>query len=104
MPGSEMRLAKQHEDHRVGMTQASFGDFRSGVTVAGANFAQIVARHAVKAVESFAVIARGHQQVVKRSAVVSPVEIEADALAKFVLVNFAAPPLVEDVLVAGING
>ena len=49
-------------------------------------------------------IARGDEQFVKRSPVVSPVEIEADALPKFGFVNFAAPPFVEDVLIAREDG
>ena len=49
-------------------------------------------------------IARRDQQFVKRSPIVSPVEVEADALAEFALVDFAAPPFVEDVLVAGEDG
>ena len=50
------------------------------------------------------VIASRDQQFVERSPVVSPVEIEADALAQFVLVDFAAPPFFEDVLIAGEDG
>jgi phage tail protein X len=49
------------------------------------------------------VIARGDQQLVKRRPVISPIEIEADALAKLGFFNVAAPPLVENVLVAGKN-
>ena len=49
-------------------------------------------------------LARSHQQFVKRSPVIAPVEIEANALAQFLFVNLAPPPFVEDVLVAGEDG
>jgi hypothetical protein len=38
---------------------------------------------------------------VKRSPIVTPVEIETDALAEFAFVDFAPPPLIENVLIAG---
>jgi hypothetical protein len=104
MAGREMRLAEQHENDGVGMALADFGDLGRSVTVAGADLAQVFARHAVQAVDGFGVIARGDEQFVKRSPVVAPVEVEADALAEFALVDFAAPPFVENVLVAGENG
>jgi hypothetical protein len=50
------------------------------------------------------VIASGDEQFVERSPVVSPVEIKADALAQFDFINLAAPPFVENVLIAGKNG
>ena len=99
-----MRLAEQHEDHGVGMALADFGDLGGGMAVAGADLAQIFARHAVQAVDRFGMIARGDQQFVKWGPVVSPIEVEADALAEFALVDFAAPPFVENVLVASENG
>ncbi len=104
MSGSEMRFAEQHEDDGVGMALADFGNLGGGVTVAGADLAQIFARHAVETIDGFRVIARGDQQFVKWGPVVSPVEVEADALAEFALVDFAAPPFVENVLVAGEDG
>jgi len=76
----------------------------AGVAVAGADLAQVFARHAVETVNGIAMIARRDQQIVKRSPVVSPIEIETDALPEFVLIDFAAPPLVQNVLVAGVNG
>ncbi len=99
-----MGLTEQHEDDGVRMAFADFGDLGGGVTVAGADLAQIFARHAIESVDGFGVIARGDQQFVKWGPVVSPVEVEADALAEFAFVDFAAPPLVENVLVAGENG
>ena len=95
-----MGLAEKYEDDGVGMAFADFRDFGGGVAVARSNLAQVFARHAVQAVEGFSVIARGNQQVVKGCPIVSPVKVEPDALAKFVLVDFAAPPFIEDVLVA----
>ena len=99
-----MRFAEQHEDDRIGMALANLGDLGGRVAVARADFAQVFARHAIQPIDRFGVIARGGQQFVKRRPVVSPVEVEADALAQFALVNFAPPPFVEDVLVAGENG
>ena len=86
------------------MALANLGNLGRGMTIAGADFAQIFARHAIETVDGLAMVARGDQQFVKRSPVVSPVEIEADALPQFVLVNFAAPPFFENVLVAGEDG
>ena len=86
------------------MALADFGDLGGGMTVTRADLAQIFAGHAVETVDSFRVIARGDQQFVKRRPVVSPVEVEADALAEFTFVDIAAPPFVEDVLVAGEDG
>src|SRR2546423_284574 len=77
-----MRFAEQNKNHRVRMTFADLDDLRSGMAVASADPAQILARHAVETIESFAMISRGHQQFVKRGPVVSPVKVEADALAK----------------------
>ena len=48
-------------------------------------------------------IARRHQQFVKWSPIVSPIEVEADALAQFALVDLATPPFVENMLVASEN-
>jgi hypothetical protein len=50
------------------------------------------------------VVTGGGEQFVKGSPVVSPVEFEANALPQFGLVNLAAKPFVENVLVAGENG
>ena len=99
-----MRLAEQHEDHGIGMALADFGDLCGGVTIAGSDFPQVFAGHTIKTVKTFAVVAGGDQQLVERSPVVSPIEVEADALAQFGLINFAAPPLLENVLVAGKDG
>ncbi len=99
-----MRLAEQDEDKSVRMTTADFGDLVGGVTVAGCNPAQILARHTVEAIDRGAMVTRSAQQFAKRSPVVSPIEIETDTLAQFGFVNLAARPFVEDVLVAGKNG
>jgi len=74
------------------------------VTVTRPDLTQIFAGHAVEAVDALAVIASGDQQLIKRSPIVSPVEIEANALPQFRFLNFAPPPLVENVLIAGKNG
>src|ERR1035441_8908957 len=104
MLGREVRLAEQHDDERAGMPAAEFGNLVGGVAVTGANFAQIFARHAIKAIDGCAVVAGGGEQFVKRSPVVSPVEFETDALAQFVFGNLGAEPFVENMLVAGKNG
>src|ERR1700721_3290717 len=85
------------------MAQADFSNLGGSVTIASPDFSKVLTRHTVEAVNRLAVIAGGDQQIVKRRPIISPVEIKADALTKLALVNFAAPPLVEDVLVAGIN-
>src|ERR1700722_1012647 len=100
MSGREMRLAEQDKDHGIGMALPNFRDLRGGMAVAGPNLAQIFTRHAVEAVKRFGMVAGRDQQFVERVPVVSPVEVEADALAKFLLVDFAPPPNVENVLIA----
>src|ERR1700733_8706596 len=99
-----MRFSEKHEDNGVGMALADLNDLGGSVTIAGTNPAQILARHAVEAVDCLGVIARGYEQFVKRAPVISPVEGEADALPKLLLVNFSPPPFVEDVLIAGEDG
>src|SRR5262249_54231887 len=47
---------------------------------------------------------RSREEFVKRSPVVSPVEVEADALAQFGFFDFSAPPFVDDVLVPREDG
>src|SRR3984957_20032865 len=99
-----MRFPEKHEDNGVRMALADLNDLGGSVTIAGADPAQIFARHAVESINRLGVIARGHQQFMKWTPVVSPVEIEADALPKLLLVNFSPPPFVEDVLIAGEDG
>ena len=97
---SHMRLAKKHVDHSVRMPLPDLCDLQRGMAIASADLAQILARHAIQAVECLGVIARTDQQFVKRSPVVSPIQIEADTLPQFGFINFAAPPFVENVLIA----
>ena len=99
-----MRLAEQHEDHSVRMALPDLGDLVRGMAIAGADLAQILARHAIQPVERFAVIPRSDEQFVERRPIVSPIEIEADALPQFGFINFAPPPFVENVLIAGKDG
>src|ERR1022692_5169363 len=96
---SKSGLAEEHEDRRIGMKLADLGNLGGSVAIAGADLAQVFAGHAIEAIDGLAVVAGSNQQFVERSPVVSPVEIEADALAKFVLVDLAAPPLFSDVLI-----
>src|SRR5580692_7825592 len=100
----EVRFAEQREDHGVGVALANLGNLGRGVTVAGADLAQVFARHAIETIDRLGVIAGRDQKFVKRRPVVSPVEIKADSLTQFVLIDFAAPPLFEDVLIAGKDG
>src|ERR1700678_2744377 len=86
------------------MTLANLCDLGRGVTIAGSDFAQTFPGHAVEAVNGLAVIAGRDQQFMEGRPIIAPIEIETNALAQFVLVDFAAPPLVEDVLIAGEDG
>src|SRR5579871_1262779 len=86
------------------MALPDFGKLRGGMAVACADFSKILSRHAIQAIERLAMITRRDQKVVEGSPIVSPIEIEACALTKFRLVNLAAPPLIEDMLIAGKNG
>ena len=99
-----MRLAEQHEDHRIGMPLANFGDLRRGMTITRSNLPQVFPRHAIKAIDSFAMIASRDQQFVERRPVVSPIQIKTNALPQFALIDFAPPPFFENVLIAGENG
>ena len=74
------------------------------MAIARPDLAQVFARHAVQTVNSRAVVARFFEQLVERRPVIPPIQIKANALAQFLLVNFAAQPLVNDVLVAGEDG
>ncbi len=104
VPWSHMRLAKEHIDHSVRMALANLANLGGGVAVAGPDLAQIFARHAVETVKRLGMIAGGDQQFVERRPVVSPIEVESDPLAEFVLVNVAAPPFVENMLIASKDG
>src|SRR5271154_4545466 len=104
MLGREVRFSKQHNDECVGMLEAEFSNFVGSVPVAGANFAQIFARHAIQSKDGSAAVAGGAKQFVKWRPVISPVEIETDTLAQFAFVNLLKRPFVEDVLVACKNG
>ena len=67
-------------------------------------FPEILAGHAIEAVNRFGVLASRDKKFIKGRPVVSPLGIEADAGAQFFGADFAAPPLVEDVLIARIDG
>src|SRR5258708_5307457 len=99
----EVRLSEQHQDERVRIAAAKFGDLIGGVAVTGSNLAQVFARHAIQPVDGGATVTGGGEQFEKWSPIVSPIEFEADALAQLGFVNFAAQPFVENVLVAGKN-
>jgi len=86
------------------MLAAEFGNLVGGVAVPGSYLSQIFAGHAIEPVDGCAAVAGGGQQFEECRPVVSPVEIETNALTQFVLLNLAAEPFVENVLVAGKNG
>src|ERR1700688_3151171 len=86
------------------MPSANFCDLGRGVAIPFSNFSQILPRHAIQPINGLAVIARRYQQFVERTPVITPVDVEADALPQFALVNFSPPPFVENALVAGKNG
>src|SRR5579862_5270806 len=82
------------------MLLANFGNLVDGVAVAGTDFAQVLAWHAVESINRLSVLASGNEQFVKRLPVVSPVEMKANAFPQLVFADLAPPPLVEDVLIA----
>src|SRR5208337_1883925 len=98
-----MRLAEQHNDQRAGMLAAKVGNLVGGMAVAGPDLAQIFAGNAIEPVDGCALVAGGGEQFVKCQPVVSPVKIEANALAQFMFINLASEPFVENVLIAGKN-
>ena len=53
----EMRLAEQHHHDGVGMAARDLGDLLGGVAVAPGDLAEIVARHAVEAIDPHRVLA-----------------------------------------------
>ena len=85
------------------MALPDLGQLVSGMAIARPDLAQIFARHAVQPIDRVGVLARRHQQFVERRPVIAPVEVEANPLLQFFRVNFAPPPFIEDVLVAGEN-
>src|ERR1035441_5275448 len=101
--GREMRLAEENQNERAGMAAAKFRNLVGGVPVARPDFTHIFARHAIEPVDRGAVVPGSRKQFVKWSPLVSPVEFKAYALAQLVLVNFAAQPFFENVLIAGEN-
>src|SRR5260370_1119111 len=101
MSGSEMGLPKKYEDHGVRVAVADLGKFCGGMTVASPHLAQVFAGHAIESVDRFGMVASRNQQFTERCPVISPIEVEANALPEFAFIDLAAPPFVEDVLVAG---
>src|SRR2546425_468422 len=104
MSRSEVGFTEQNKDHGIGMPLANLSDLGGSVPVTGTNLAQVFARHAVQTVNRLRVVAGRNQHFVERSPVVAPVDIEADALAQFALVNFATPPFIENVLITREDG
>src|SRR5712692_1388047 len=102
--GGKMRLTEEHKNHCIGMPLANLLNFAGCMPVTSSDLAQIFARHAIQTVDGLGVIAGRNQQLVKWSPIVAPVQVEADALAEFAFINLAAPPFVENMLVAGKDG
>jgi hypothetical protein len=86
------------------MRATELGNFISGVAIASSDFAQVFARHAIESIGGCSTITCSGEQFVKWKPIISPVDVEADALAKLNFINLAARPLVENVLVARENG
>src|ERR1700678_2099972 len=86
------------------MAFAHLGNLRRGMAVARSDLSQVLARHAIQPIDSFAVIPRRNQQLVKWSPVIAPIQIKSDALTQFFIVDFTAPPLIEHMLIAGKDG
>src|SRR5579862_8510599 len=101
MVGSQVRLAKQYENLCARIMRPQLSDLLRGVTIAYGDLSHIAAWHAIEAIDRNAIGASALQQLVKGSPVVLPVKVVADALAKLVLVDLPAKPIVEDMLVAG---
>ena len=64
------------------MTLVNLGNLGRRVAVAFPNLPQILARHTIQPINAFAMVPRGNQQFVKRSPIVSPIQVETDALAE----------------------
>ena len=94
MLGSEMRFAEKHEEKRIRTRAANLGNLVGGMAVAGGDLPQIFARHAVQSVNRGLPVACGGEKFVEGGPIVSPIGIEANALAKFAFINFAALPFV----------
>src|SRR5512142_600149 len=86
------------------MPRPDFRQLIGGVAVTRANFSQVVTRNAVERIDGGAMSAPALQQLVKRLPVVSPIQVEPDPLAEFLLLDGPGEPLVQNVLVAGENG
>src|SRR5579871_3535196 len=100
MLGRKVRFTEENKDYGARMPFTDLGNLGNRMPVARADLAQIFPRHAIQAIDALAVLARGYQQFIKRRPIVSPVSIKADALAKFIFIDFAPPPLVEHMLMA----
>ncbi len=69
--------------------------------VAHADLAHVAPGQTVQAIHRRPISSCALQQLVKGSPVVLPVEVVANPLSQFLLVDFVAQPLVENVLIAG---
>src|SRR5260370_22028649 len=104
MTRGKMRLPEQHKDHRIRMASPHLHYFCAGVAIAQSNSSQVVPRHAIETVECLGVVPGARQDFTEGSPIIPPVDVEANPLAQFVLVNLAPPPLVQNVLVAREDG
>ena len=82
MPGRQVGFPEEHQNKRIRMAAANLADLLGGVAIAGADLAQVFARHTVKTVEAGRVLTRGGKKFEERRPVIAPIEIETDALAK----------------------
>src|SRR5580692_10199165 len=64
------------------MRATELGNFISGVAIASSDFAQVFARHAIESIGGCSTITCSGEQFVKWKPIISPVDVEADALAE----------------------
>src|ERR1700733_8011421 len=100
---SKMRFSEEHQNQRVWMAISYLRNLVGRMAIASANLPQVLARHAVKPVNPGALLARGRKNVKEGSPVVSPIQVEANTLAKLALVDLSAQPLIDDMLISGKN-
>jgi hypothetical protein len=103
MRGREMRLTEQHQDDRLRMAFANFLNFVGSMPITRADAPEIFPRHAIQAVNGFAMVSAASQQLKNRFPIVTPLGIEPDSPAKLIRIDFTAPPLIQDALVASEN-
>ena len=101
MIGRKVRFAHQHDHGSFRMPAADLAELVRGMAIARADASHVAARNAVQAIDQCSGSTGAAQQFGVGRPVVTPIKIEANALAQFVARDFAGLPFVQDVLVAG---